>query len=262
MRRGAHTIVRDTPYARQPAEAAPRAPIRNIELGQSQQPQQRAPVKTITTSRQTSAGYENFSVVSTPNSRSTVQSNRGQPAQLDNSRVVGQSVSSRDLYTSSAIPHDNRRPREINNVSWKQDTYDDEPRREPARAQPAPITLQPAAAAPARAAPVRAAPRVQGEIKTGLGAVITIQNLAPDLTDADVNRLCLNYGRNTVTAFDSLGRSCTAEVSFPSRAEAIKAVNELNGNELDGDGFVLEVFLGRSTVQAAAPRPIRLQRAQ
>lgn len=35
---------------------------------------------------------------------------------------------------------------------------------------------------------------LQGEIKTGLGAAVTIRNLAPDLDDADVHRLCAAYG--------------------------------------------------------------------
>lgn len=162
---------------------------------------------------------------------------------MENTRGIGQSVSSRDLYSSSAIPHETRRPKEINSVTWKEEAYDEPSvRREPARVQPVPITQT-----------------TRGEIKTGLAAVVTIQNLAPDLTEADVNRLCLNYGRNTVTAFEVVGGSCSAEVSFPSRAEAIKAVHELHGNELDGDGFVLECFLGRVSGQQAVSRPARMQ---
>jgi len=98
--------------------------------------------------------------------------------------------------------------------------------------------------------PVSARPRVvtrplQGEIKTGLGAAVTIRNLAPDLDDADVHRLCAAYGPNAVTAFQKLAQSCSAEVAFASRADAVKAVRELHGNELDGDGHVLECSLGK-----------------
>jgi len=88
---------------------------------------------------------------------------------------------------------------------------------------------------------------LQGEIKTGLGAAVTIRNLAPDLDDADVHRLCAAYGPNAVTAFHKLAQSCAAEVAFASRADAVKAVRELHGNELDGDGHVLECSLGKAS---------------
>ena len=51
-------------------------------------------------------------------------------------------------------------------------------------------------------------------------------------------------GPNTVVEFNSSSRSCSAVVSFDNRADAIKAVEEMNGNQLDSDGYVLRVQLG------------------
>ena len=47
-----------------------------------------------------------------------------------------------------------------------------------------------------------------------------------------------------MTAFSRASRFCTAEVTFSSRSDAIRAVHELDGNELDGDRHILQCYMG------------------
>eukprot|EP00993_Chasmostoma_nieuportense_P002445 NODE_3239_length_1004_cov_22.027366_g3093_i0.p1 GENE.NODE_3239_length_1004_cov_22.027366_g3093_i0~~NODE_3239_length_1004_cov_22.027366_g3093_i0.p1 ORF type:complete len:288 (-),score=49.52 NODE_3239_length_1004_cov_22.027366_g3093_i0:139-942(-) len=101
-----------------------------------------------------------------------------------------------------------------------------------------------------------------GLVSTGLSAVVTIENLAEDLTAEEVRAVCQAYGSTThclLLAGHADGRAAAAEVSFRSRRDAVAAVKQLEGSMLDEDGHVLRCYLGtrRPDPPIRAPRALK-----
>eukprot|EP00667_Euglena_gracilis_P017521 EG_transcript_18482 len=222
IRRGVVRVPREVPYAR-----------RGMDID-------RAPPRTTVTrpAGRTAAVYDDVDVPTKPRVITSPHARRMANDVIDVDTARGRvAQSSRTVFMDSNSAHAVRLQRE-------------EPQATPGN--PFANTWQ---GSSADAVPVERNPlRTTRALGTGLGAAITILNLAPDLDESDVNRLCANYGRSAVTNFAKSTRSCSAEVTFASRADAVKAVRELQGNELDGDGHILECYLGKSSGKPEGPR--------
>mmetsp|Transcript_21118 Transcript_21118/g.37809 ORF Transcript_21118/g.37809 Transcript_21118/m.37809 type:complete len:304 (-) Transcript_21118:1747-2658(-) len=88
------------------------------------------------------------------------------------------------------------------------------------------------------------------------GTTVVISNLAPDIRSQDVRDLCSEYGRCAVRRFFEVNGHGTAEVHFDNRKDAVQAMNDIDGNELDGDGNILECHLkGPATARGRLTNP-------
>lgn len=85
--------------------------------------------------------------------------------------------------------------------------------------------------------------RSGGNLATRTPATVLIGNVSPDLGESDLKSLCDRYGNCQVTLRAVDNGTSEAEVVFASRQDAISAIRELDGSELDNDGYPLTAGL-------------------
>lgn len=110
----------------------------------------------------------------------------------------------------------------------------------------------------------RAAPYQRQQVGGGLaaGSKILVTHLDPQVGEEDVADIFANVGpvQKAVVHYDRDGRSLgTAEVTFARKNDAIKAVEEYDGAEVDGRAMYLKVIATKAPTVVVQSRPQQRQ---